>query len=225
MQCARSMALPSAWRAGQQLRQNSQPCAESVGPCVTVRGTQCPKPLPQRSCISWEVAVSRKARGTAFWPLSPPGESRAHHWARPRVLLGSGVGSGVAWLPSPGVQATPSGPAALSCYRHCLPHWAPKTHLGPVLPWTLCSQPPLPGGLLGHPTSPFLPTPGLCSWPLFQTLPALGLINLPVYLLLFITRYRLLRAQVPIDRSGVGGRDAWLLPGDSSSSTAPRPSG
>ena len=74
MQRARSLALPSAWRTGQQLRQNSQPCAESVGPCITVRGTQCPIPRPQRSCISWEAAVSREARGTAFWPLSPPGD-------------------------------------------------------------------------------------------------------------------------------------------------------
>ena len=147
-----------------------------------------------------------------------PRESRAHHWARPTVLLGSGVGSGVACLPSPGVQATPGGGTALSCYRHCLPHWAPRMHLGPVLLWTLCPQPPVPGGLLGHPTSPLLPTPGLCSWPLFQTLPALGLINLPVYSFLFITRYRLLGAQVPIDRSGVTGPEmhgfsqAILLP-------------
>lgn len=107
----RSLALPSAWRAGAAAAPElTAVCGERVGPCITVRRTKYPKPRLRAALhLLGGGGFQERQRNSFLAPLPS--------W-RPLPITGPG--------PSPGPGHTWGGGVASSCFRHCLPHWAPK---------------------------------------------------------------------------------------------------
>lgn len=180
------LALPSTGRAGGGSCTRANSRADSSWLMHHRQRDKAPRAQLPAALLSREEAASRKARGTASWPHSSPGDpagrSRAWHWARQTVLFSS-TGFRHGLPPLPGTRSTLVG-----CWLCPVVHTAsptrPPNASGASSALALCSQPP---SLVASPDTPHhLSSPPrimlLAPLPDAPT-PALGLINPLVSLL------------------------------------------